>query len=141
MFLYQNLISNLAFGCHTLIKSLKFRILNLGNFKILVKRECPCLHHQAFTKNWTRKLTVVQITNINVYSFLFNFMAFQLLKLHYLQMFIFNFLFNSRVLSIPYLYICIYVMEARISSRIFELFQKWRFLTNNEMYRDLKDSS
>ena len=40
MFLYQNQISNLAFGCHTLIKSLKFRILNLGNFEnfeILVK--------------------------------------------------------------------------------------------------------
>ena len=33
MFLYQNQISNLAFGCHTLIKSLKFRILNLGNFE------------------------------------------------------------------------------------------------------------
>ena len=33
MFLYQNQISNLAFGCHTLIKSLKFRILNLGNFR------------------------------------------------------------------------------------------------------------
>ena len=32
MFLYQNQISNLAFGCHTLIKSFKFRILNFGNF-------------------------------------------------------------------------------------------------------------